>query len=201
MCKPKVGRKEGRKEGFSDIEKKQREDAGFAIEGAYKTALSRRRRRILLGRASRETGKSASSLRECVVVDFENDELVLSSFSLQTLLLLPTLPKFSDGWWKAQLLAMEIITYYSVCKGRRTPRHRLVLAQTFAAQTVGVASSQSIIAACASTLFKQEERPGYYGRPLLPQSRFYEAVQSFLPRQRRDSAKSKCVSTEQRRRL
>ena len=97
MCKPKVGRKEGRKEGFSDIEKKQREDAGFAIEGAYKTALSRRRRRILLGRASRETGKSASSLRECVVVDFENDELVLSSFSLQTLLLLPTLPKFSDG--------------------------------------------------------------------------------------------------------
>ena len=39
---------------------------------------------------------------------------------------------------------MEIITYYSVCKGRRTPRHRLVLAQTFAAQTVGVASSPPI---------------------------------------------------------
>ena len=60
-------RKEGgRKEGFSDIEKKQREDAGFAIEGAYKTALSRRRRRILLGRASRETGKSAKT-EICVV--------------------------------------------------------------------------------------------------------------------------------------
>ena len=107
MCKPKVGRKEEGRKDFPILKRNRGRTRVLLLRG-----LTRRLLVVVDGgycwaapperRANLRRLKSASSLRECVVVDFENDELVLSSFSLQTLLLLlllllPTLPKFSDG--------------------------------------------------------------------------------------------------------